>query len=367
MIENYKKGVTETVTDYGINFIAVMSIPLSIISFFAIVFSTDCSMCWQISAIPFILSLCAIVFCFLKKRIAIFFRVRIFVAMLFCVGLYTLLLSLLDMASLWFVLATVFAFFDKKTNYAFWVFICSLFFTGLTGFLMMFGNANIPMDYGFENCQFACVSIRIINFLIIGFLVFKILKTFFSTIDLYIKELTDKNKLLTKLKTLQEKESVQQLQNMKLQNDYDKREREITYKRRELKDAFLKIIGFDNALSSIKKSIQAKDYGGALSTINLNESNIGGYDSFLFKFHELYPGFVETLKEQHPKLTQTDIKICVLITSGLKSVEISEILNVSDATVAKYRNRLRKKLEIDPTSDIAGHLLNSLDFSNTSN
>ena len=45
-------------------------------------------------------------------------------------------------------------------------------------------------------------------------------------------------------------------------------------------------------------------------------------------------------------LTQKEIEICSMITSGLTSKEIAHILNVSYRTVDTHRANIRKKLEI---------------------
>ncbi len=63
----------------------------------------------------------------------------------------------------------------------------------------MTNNEYIPIYYGFENCQFSCVSIRILHFLLIGFQIYYILNLFISTINTNFKTIEDKAIELEKL------------------------------------------------------------------------------------------------------------------------------------------------------------------------
>jgi DNA-binding CsgD family transcriptional regulator len=260
------------------------------------------------------------------------------------------------MASLWFILAIIYAFFFEKKYFSLYVFIAAFLLSAITGSLMFFKNPFIPVDYGFTNCQFACISIRIINFLIIGFLIFKILKIFFETIQLYIEEILHKNIVLEQLKTIEQKEAEQRFINEMLRKDFAMKEAEITFKRKELAEAVYKLVKFNNVLNSVKLFISEKKYTKALQSINVNRSNEFGFQNILHKFNELYPDFKQRLCLEFPQLTDTDMNICMFITAGLKSIEIAEIIHISETSVAKYRNRLRKKLDLEQNTDIAKFL-----------
>lgn len=351
-MDNFQRNITNTIINYGLAFISVVSLPLNIIVIFAIR-NDQYSV---IKFIPSILSGLVILLYFYRKRIQLLTKTRIFSSLLFFTGLYTLLLGLLDMAALWFILSIIFALFDKLKSISFGIFVSALFFVIATGLLMIFNNPYIPIDYGFENCHFACVSIRIINFLIIGFLIFKILKTFFSTIELYIKEILEKNIVLEQLKAIEKKEAELKLSNEKLKNNLENQEREVLFKRQQLSDATSKIIQFNTILENLKQQIENNNHKEAITNIKISQSNNYSLDKFKIQFNELYPNFIQVLKNEYPQLTETDINICVLVTSGLKSIVIADLLNVSETTIAKYRNRIRKKLNIESNADIADFL-----------
>jgi len=349
-------NISDKIVNYGFSFIAAISLPLNVIIYFAISNSQSII----IKILPPLLSFFVILLYIYRKKLSFRTRTSVFSLLLFLAGIYTLILGLLDMASLWFILSIIFASFDSKKQIAFIIFVVALFFTIATGLLMIFKNPYLPIDYGFDNCQFACVTIRIINFLIIGFLIFKILNMFFSTLNLYIKEINDKNIVLEQLKITEKNEAEQKLKNQELKNNSEKQELELKYKGKELATAFSKILQFNTLLENIKKEISNKNFHEALVNVTANQSKNYCFDSFVVKFNELYPHFTLKLKESYPQLSETDVHLCILISAGLKSIEIAELLNVKESTVGTYRNRLRKKFGLENNADISDFLLEKI-------
>ena len=54
-----------------------------------------------------------------------------------------------------------------------------------------------------------------------------------------------------------------------------------------------------------------------------------------------------------PDLTENEKRLCSLLLLKFSSKEIAGILNISIAGVNKSRQRLRKKMELDPQADFA--------------
>ena len=67
-------------------------------------------------------------------------------------------------------------------------------------------------------------------------------------------------------------------------------------------------------------------------------------------FDQLNPNIIPKIKENFPTLNETDFKITVLTYAGMTAKEASIILDLSPNTVQTYRNRLRKKLNIEDAS-----------------
>ena len=61
-----------------------------------------------------------------------------------------------------------------------------------------------------------------------------------------------------------------------------------------------------------------------------------------------YPRLYSTIKENHPYLTETEAKVCLLSCSDLSNTEMAELLGLSLNTVNQNRSNLRKKLNLKP-------------------
>ena len=61
---------------------------------------------------------------------------------------------------------------------------------------------------------------------------------------------------------------------------------------------------------------------------------------------EITSPFVGQLARRFQSLTSTEIQVCNMIRSGLRTKEIAEIRGVSPATISRHRERIRQKLEI---------------------
>ncbi|MHC1738027.1 MAG: sensor histidine kinase [Ignavibacteriaceae bacterium] len=106
---------------------------------------------------------------------------------------------MIDIASLWFILAIIYSLFISKKNEALFVFISSFLIVLSAGILMITRISFIPLNYKFEICQFACVAVRILHFILMASLIYYILNVFFSTIQNNVKDLELKSGDLTNL------------------------------------------------------------------------------------------------------------------------------------------------------------------------
>ena len=66
---------------------------------------------------------------------------------------------------------------------------------------------------------------------------------------------------------------------------------------------------------------------------------------------EIASPFVSQLSKAHLSLTPTEINICNMIRSGMRTKEIAQLRNVSEATINRHREHIRRKLKIT-NSDI---------------
>lgn len=64
---------------------------------------------------------------------------------------------------------------------------------------------------------------------------------------------------------------------------------------------------------------------------------------------EVASPFIQHLTDKYRALTPTEITICNMIRSGLRSKEIAQMRGVSIATISRHRERIRRKLQIANT------------------
>jgi len=194
-VQNTHDKVINRITDNAIVFIAVMAIPLNVIIYFALSRSE-----YQIIRyIPPLLGAIAIFFSFSRFKIDQNLKLWGFITLQFTTACFNLLLGLIDIASLWFVLSIIFALFISKKKEALFIAFSSFTLVFVVGVLMVTKISFIPLKYDFENCQFACVAVRVLHFILIGWLIYYILNVFFTTIRNNTNELQLKTEDLEKL------------------------------------------------------------------------------------------------------------------------------------------------------------------------
>lgn len=84
-----------------------------------------------------------------------------------------------------------------------------------------------------------------------------------------------------------------------------------------------------------------------------NQSNEGTFSEFQYYFEQVHQSFYRNLKEKYPSLTARDLRLCAFLRLGLTTKEISTISFREVRSVESSRNRLRKKLGLQPSEDIA--------------
>ena len=81
-----------------------------------------------------------------------------------------------------------------------------------------------------------------------------------------------------------------------------------------------------------------------------------GWDNFAEHFNNTCNGFFDRLTEMHPKLTNSDLRLCAYIRLNLSTKEIASLMNVSSSSVEMAKYRLRKKLELDESVSLPYYL-----------
>ncbi len=175
-----------------------------------------------------------------------------------------------------------------------------------------------------------------------------------NKLDLQNKEVLNQALLLEN----KQLEAAREIDKLKQKNLEEKLE----HKKRELSLSTFHIINKNNILVAIKETLnELKQRGGIQITpvisqikreidscINLDED----WKIFKLHFESVHKNFYKRLISSYPDLTFDELKLCAYLKINLSSKEIAQILNITISAVNKRRNRLRKKFNIDPDTDL---------------
>jgi len=131
---------------------------------------------------------------------------------------------------------------------------------------------------------------------------------------------------------------------------------ELKSKNRELTVNLLSLIkkneiitDISNKLEKLEKEIKASDTKHDIIKISKelrSSTEDKMFSEFTTRFQEVHAGFYEKLLKSYPNLSQNELKLCAFLRLNMSSKDIAEITNQELNSIAKARQRLRKKLMI---------------------
>jgi len=74
-------------------------------------------------------------------------------------------------------------------------------------------------------------------------------------------------------------------------------------------------------------------------------------------FNNTDQNFIKNLKNLHPKLTQSDLKLCAYLRLNLSTKEIAPLFGISVRSVEIKRYRLRKKMNLKSGVTLIDHIV----------
>ena len=197
-----RNDLNARISDRSILLIAIFSLPLNVIIYFALRESE-----YQVvRIIPPIFALLAVILAVFRKKLEFKTKIWALIGLMFCTAWFNLLLGLLDLASLWFIMAIIYSLFISQKKQALVVYSSAFVSILVVGILMMTKLTFIPLKYNFENCHYPCVIVRILHFLLISSVIYYILNLFISTIRSNIRDLQAQAADLQKANTTLERE-----------------------------------------------------------------------------------------------------------------------------------------------------------------
>ena len=116
--------------------------------------------------------------------------------------------------------------------------------------------------------------------------------------------------------------------------------------------------------NTIKEGIQQSlkgesniDLSKLLSKVKMNDIDTKSWEKYLFSFTTIHHQFKELLNNNYPNLSATEVKICILLKSGVTTKKIAQILNSTADSINTQRSRIRRKMNIEKSQNLNQFLL----------
>lgn len=140
------------------------------------------------------------------------------------------------------------------------------------------------------------------------------------------------------------------LQNEKLEADIDFKNSELASSAMHLVKKGELLSKIKNELTSIMRSYDNPQAIGEIKTLlkslGQDENIDKEWEAFSKHFDRVHNDFLIALKQKHPTITPTELKLSAYLNMNLSTKEIAQLMNISVRGVEISRYRLRKKLEI---------------------
>lgn len=132
---------------------------------------------------------------------------------------------------------------------------------------------------------------------------------------------------------------------------------EVQLKNKELADLFLHQYEKAQLITDVVNNIDQSSEQ-IKSTLLSQLSKKEDWANFKMHFDKVHEGFFHKLSEISNELTTKDIRYCAYIRMNLTAKEIAIMLGISHRTVQGIRGRVRKKLDLESSTDLALFLMN---------
>ena len=160
-----------------------------------------------------------------------------------------------------------------------------------------------------------------------------------------------------------EEENEKEMERQRLAAEHEKLAFEVDNKTRELSNAAFNLIRKNETLQHLKDTLQTNSNDPNIKhKINrmIDEHLEGDHDWEVFEeaFNRVHDNFFIRLMRDYPDMTQGDLRLAAYLRMNLSTKEIAPLLNMSLRGVENKRYRLRKKLGLPETENLAEFLIN---------
>lgn len=202
---------------------------------------------------------------------------------------------------------------------------------------------------------------RMKHFITIGILIITLCLS--ATVCYILYNQRRKERLAKQLKESENKELATRLENEALQNE--RFQAEIESQNRELASNALVMNEKKQALHEMSSVVEKQRVDGNISKqaatelqqkIKLHIGQNNEWEYFRICFEKVHPSFFVRMKELFPNISETDLRLCAYIRTGMGNKQIATMLALQPDSIKKSRHRLRKKLGLSIETSIEDFL-----------
>lgn len=156
-------------------------------------------------------------------------------------------------------------------------------------------------------------------------------------------------------KQLQEKETLALLEQERLKNEIEVRNRKLSAKALYLSERNELIASIINDLSN-HTNLHDKSIKEQIKKLKALLKTDKEWEEFIKHFEEVNHSFLRALKTQHPTLNANDIRFVTYLYMNLSHKEISALLNITAEACRKRKERISKKMGLEDSSLLFNYL-----------
>ncbi len=163
------------------------------------------------------------------------------------------------------------------------------------------------------------------------------------------------------IESLKAEKEVIRLRNEKLHFERIQKDKELANTTMQIVQKSKTLIAIRNELQKLSRELGKHAASGLLNTvikkINRSIDTEKQWEVFENHFENVHEDFLKRLKENHPKLSPRELKLCAYLRLNISSKEIANLMNISVRGVEISRYRLRKKLNLEHDQNLTDFIL----------
>ncbi|TGD56916.1 tetratricopeptide repeat protein [Flavobacterium humi] len=166
----------------------------------------------------------------------------------------------------------------------------------------------------------------------------------------------EKRELLLLEKQFNENSTLSLLEQERLKNEVELKNRKLSAKALYLSGRNIMI---EEVLSGLTDLLHGSKNNSLIEYIQTLKNHLrtdNEWDSFITHFEEVNQGFLTSLKTKHPNLTSNDIRFLSYIYMNLSTKEIASMLNITQDSCRKRKERISTKMELEKDVNLYDYL-----------